>query len=230
MAHDSGMKILLIEDEKKMAALLMESLMSYGHDVNTEYNGLHGLAAAQTAEYDVLLVDIMLPGMDGISLLKQLRSEGNMTPVIFLSARGELDHRIEGLDAGADDYLPKPFAISELLARLRAIARRSQAVISSTITIDDLNYDTLTRETRRAGQRIDLSMREALLLETLLLAAGNTVSRAEIIKRVWEYDFDPGTNIVEVYIRRLRDKIDRNHAHPLIHNIRGLGYKIQVQP
>lgn len=224
------MKILLIEDEKKMAALLVESLASHGHEVNCDFDGLNGLASARSAKYEVLLVDIMLPGIDGLSLLKQLRSEGILTPVIFLSARGELDHRIEGLDAGADDYLPKPFAISELLARLRAIERRAQSSPSSTIIIDDLSYDTLTRETRRAGQRIDLSMREAVLLETLLLAAGNTVSRTEIIKRVWEYDFDPGTNIVEVYIRRLRDKIDRGHARSLIHNIRGLGYRIPLQP
>jgi DNA-binding response OmpR family regulator len=220
------MKILIIEDEKKMQALLIDSLLRDGHEVRGESNGLQGLELARSNGFDVLLVDIMLPGIDGISLLKTLRSEQITTPVIFLSARGELDHRIEGLDAGADDYLPKPFAISELLARLRAIGRRTQAPSNNLIVIDDLSYDSLTRETRRNGQRIELSLRESLLLETLLQAAGNTVSRMEIIKRVWEYDFDPGTNIVEVYIRRLREKIDRNHPRPLIENIRGLGYRI----
>lgn len=222
------MKILIIEDEKKMETLLLESLSRQGHEVRSANDGLNGLALARTDHFDVLLIDIMLPGMDGITLLKQLRSENHATPVIFLSARGELDHRIEGLDAGADDYLAKPFAISELMARLRALGRRTQAVSSSALVIDDLSYDPLTRETRRGGRRIELSLRESLLLETLLLAAGNTVSRMEIIKRVWEYDFDPGTNIVEVYIRRLRDKIDRNQPRALIQNIRGLGYRIPL--
>lgn len=220
------MKILIIEDEKKMQALLIDSLLRDGHEVWGESNGLQGLESARSNGFDVILADIMLPGIDGISLLKQLRSEQIATPVIFLSARGELDDRIEGLDAGADDYLAKPFAISELLARLRAIGRRAQAPSSNLVVVDDLSYDPLTRETRRNGQRVELSLRESLLLETLLLAAGNTVGRLEIIKRVWEYDFDPGTNIVEVYIRRLREKIDRNHPRPLIENIRGLGYRI----
>jgi DNA-binding response OmpR family regulator len=224
------MKILIIEDEKKMQALLIDSLLRDGHEVRGESNGLQGLELARSNSFDVLLVDIMLPGIDGISLLKQLRSEQITTPVIFLSARGELDDRIEGLDAGADDYLAKPFAISELLARLRAIGRRAQTPSFHLIVIDDLTYDPMTRETRRNGQRIDLSIRESLLLETLLLARGNTVSRLEIIKRVWEYDFDPGTNIVEVYIRRLREKIDRNQSRALIQNIRGLGYRIAHMP
>ncbi len=148
----------------------------------------------------------------------------------MLSARGELDHRIEGLDAGADDYLAKPFAISELKARIRAVMRRQVLEWNSTIVLDDLVFDRHTREVRRAGEKIDLSTREALLLEVLLSAEGRIVSRAEIIRHVWQYDFDPGTNIVEVYIRRLREKIDRRFAKPLIHNVRGLGYQMKDMP
>lgn len=221
------MNVLIIEDEKKMRTLLSDYLMGEGHLVKCATNGNDGLYFGQLLDFDVLLVDIMLPGIDGISLIQRLRKLGIATPVIILSARGELDHRIEGLDAGADDYLPKPFALSELSARLRAIIRRSSRSASTILTLDDLTYNPLTRETRRAGVKIELSAREAILLETLLISVGKTVSRMEIIKRVWEYDFDPGTNIVEVYVRRLREKIDRGHGRKLIHNVRGLGYMIQ---
>jgi DNA-binding response OmpR family regulator len=221
------MKVLIVEDERKMRALLSNFLSNEGYAVHCADNGTEGLRLGQLMEFGVLLIDVMMPGIDGITLIKRLRVLGVTTPAIILSARGALDHRIEGLDAGADDYLPKPFSLSELSAKLRAIKRRSMKA-TTTFSLDDLTYNQLTRETRRAGVKIDLSTREALLLEILLTSAGQVVSRMEIIKRVWEYDFDPGTNIVEVYVRRLRDKIDRGQNRKLIHNVRGLGYTLRA--
>ena len=177
-----------------------------------------------------LLVDIRLPPRDGLSLVRELRQQGRTTPVIMLSARGEVEQRVEGLNAGADDYLPKPFAMSELLARLRSLLRRNVALKPAVLTLADLTYDVGTRETRRAGKRIELSSRESLLLECLLRAEGRVVSRRDIILSVWEYDFDPGSNLVDVYVRRLREKIDRDHAPVLIQTVRGLGYALRIQP
>lgn len=223
-------KILLIEDEIKIAQVLHEELRGEYGVVDWVSRGDEGLQQAELGDYHVLLIDIMLPKVNGMEIVRRLRAKGVQTPVIMLSARGELDHRIEGLDAGADDYLAKPFAISELKARIRAVMRRQVLEWNSTIVLDDLVFDRHTREVRRAGEKIDLSTREALLLEVLLSAEGRIVSRAEIIRHVWQYDFDPGTNIVEVYIRRLREKIDRRFAKPLIHNVRGLGYQMTDMP
>lgn len=223
-------KILLIEDEIKIAQVLHEELRGEYGVVDWVSRGDEGLQQAELGDYHVLLIDIMLPKVNGMEIVRRLRAKGVQTPVIMLSARGELDHRIEGLDAGADDYLAKPFAISELKARIRAVMRRQVLEWNSTIVLDDLVFDRHTREVRRAGEKIDLSTREALLLEVLLSAEGRIVSRAEIIRHVWQYDFDPGTNIVEVYIRRLREKIDRRFAKPLIHNVRGLGYQMKDMP
>lgn len=223
-------KILLIEDEIKIAQVLHEELRGEYGVVDWVSRGDEGLQQAELGDYHVLLIDIMLPKVNGMEIVRRLRAKGVQTPVIMLSARGELDHRIEGLDAGADDYLAKPFAISELKARIRAVMRRQVLEWNSTIVLDDLVFARHTREVRRAGEKIDLSTREALLLEVLLSAEGRIVSRAEIIRHVWQYDFDPGTNIVEVYIRRLREKIDRRFAKPLIHNVRGLGYQMKDMP
>ena len=223
-------KILLIEDEIKIAQVLHEELRGEYGVVDWVSRGDEGLQRAELGDYHVLLIDIMLPKVNGMEIVRRLRAKGVQTPVIMLSARGELDHRIEGLDAGADDYLAKPFAISELKARIRAVMRRQVLEWNSTIVLDDLVFDRHTREVRRAGEKIELSTREALLLEVLLSAEGRIVSRAEIIRHVWQYDFDPGTNIVEVYIRRLREKIDRRFAKPLIHNVRGLGYQMKDMP
>lgn len=223
-------KILLIEDEIKIAQVLHEELRGEYGVVDWVSRGDEGLQQAELGDYHVLLIDIMLPKVNGMEIVRRLRAKGVQTPVIMLSARGELDHRIEGLDAGADDYLAKPFAISELKARIRAVMRRQVLEWNSTIVLDDLVFDRHTREVRRAGEKIELSTREALLLEVLLSAEGRIVSRAEIIRHVWQYDFDPGTNIVEVYIRRLREKIDRRFAKPLIHNVRGLGYQMKDMP
>ncbi|MCB1210024.1 MAG: response regulator transcription factor [Verrucomicrobiales bacterium] len=224
------MRLLIIEDERKTLALLGGNLTEQGFEVVCAQDGESGLAEALSGQWDALLVDIMLPKLDGLSLVRQLRAKENVTPVIMLSARGEVEQRIEGLDAGADDYLPKPFAMSELLARLRSIARRSIQAKPVALTVADLSFDTFSREVRRAGKRVELSSRENLLLECLLRAEGRVVSRRDILSAVWEYDFDPGTNLVDVYVRRLRDKLDRDHAVPLIQTVRGLGYALRVQP
>lgn len=221
------MRLLIIEDERKTASLLRETLVVAGWEVVCAYDGKSGLEQALHEAWDLVISDIMLPKLDGLSLVRELRRRGIMTPVLMLSARGEVEQRVEGLDAGADDYLPKPFATSELLARVRSLLRRNSLKKPALLSADDLNFDPVTRETRRAGRRVELSSREALLLECLLKAEGAVVSRRDIISAVWEYDFDPGTNLVEVYVRRLRDKIDRDHAVPLIQTVRGLGYALR---
>ena len=223
-----AMRLLVVEDERKTAALLSATLKQEGLVVHVAADGVAGLAEALKGGYDVLLVDIMLPKLDGLSLVKQLRGKGDITPVIMLSARGEVEQRVEGLDAGADDYLPKPFAMSELMARLRSLLRRNSQQKPTVLSVADLTFDQATRETRRGGKRIELSSRESLLLECLLRAEGSVVSRRDIITAVWEYDFDPGTNLVEVYVRRLRDKIDRDFTPALIQTMRGLGYALRL--
>lgn len=224
------MKILVIEDDRKTSQLLQESLSKLGFEVECVMRGDEGFARALAWDWSALIVDIMLPGMDGLTLVKRYRQEGKQAPVLMLSARGELEQRIEGLDAGADDYLAKPFAFSELQAKLRALLRRGVLLEPTKWVVADLVYDAATREARRSGQRIELSNREALLLECLMKAHGRVVSRRDIIRYVWEYDFDPGTNLVEVYIRRLRDKLSSADRPMLVHNVRGLGYKIDDQP
>ena len=224
------MHILIVEDDSKTAALLSSALRQEEFEVSHVMDGENGLQRALSGVFDALLVDIMLPQRDGLSLVRELRQQGRTTPVIMLSARGEVEQRVEGLNAGADDYLPKPFAMSELLARLRSLLRRNVVLKPTVLMIADLTYDTGTRETRRGGRRIELSSRESLLLECLLRAEGRVVSRRDIIVSVWEYDFDPGTNLVDVYVRRLREKIDRDHSPVLIQTVRGLGYALRFQP
>jgi DNA-binding response OmpR family regulator len=221
------MRLLIIEDEPKTATLLSATLVKDGFEVIRAEDGSAGLKRAMGGGFDALLVDIMLPTLDGLSLVKQLRAKGDTTPVIMLSARGEVEQRVEGLDAGADDYLPKPFAMSELKARLRSLLRRNSQQRPAVLTLADLTFDQSLREVRRGGRRIELSTRESLLLECLLKAEGAVVSRRDIISAVWEYDFDPGTNLVEVYVRRLRDKIDRDFTPALIQTVRGLGYALR---
>lgn len=224
------MRLLIVEDELKSSALLSTTLRQEGFEVLCAADGEAGLHEALKGGYDALLVDIMLPKLDGLSLVRALRAQGHATPVIMLSARGEVEQRVEGLDAGADDYLPKPFAMSELLARLRSLLRRNSQLKPEVLTVADLTFDTIKREARRAGRRIELSSRETLLLECLMRAEGVVVSRRDIIIAVWEYDFDPGTNLVDVYVRRLREKIDRDHSPALIQTVRGLGYALRLQP
>lgn len=225
------MRLLIIEDEPKTATLLGSTLREEGIEVAWSDDGAAGLEMALQSSFDVMLVDIMLPTLDGLSLVRVLRAKGNTTPVIMLSARGEVEQRVEGLDAGADDYLPKPFAMSELMARIRSQMRRTTLQRKRVhFEIADLSLDPVSREVRRGGRRIELSPREKLLLVCLLQAEGDAVSRRDIISEVWGYDFDPGTNLVEVYIRRLRDKVDRDFPKKLIQTVRGFGYALRLEP
>ena len=225
------MRVLIVEDEKKMASFVKKALQAEGFAVDAVHTGNDGLALAQTTPYDAMVLDIMLPGRDGLSVVKQLRSARNATPVLLLSARGEVDERIEGLNAGADDYLPKPFALGELVARVRALVRRGSSETRAVILrLGDLSVDTITREVKRAGKNIDLSAREYRLLEFLLRSQGRVCGRMQILEKVWDYDFDPGTNLVDVYVRRVRDKIDAGFASPLLHTVRGVGYVMREQP
>lgn len=222
------MRLLIIEDERKTASLLRETLVETGGEVLCAHDGKSGLEHVLGGAWDLVICDIMLPALDGLGVVREIRRRGITTPVLMLSARGEVEQRVEGLDAGADDYLPKPFATSELLARVRSLLRRNQLLKPLALSLADLEFDTITRETRRDGRRVELSTRESLLLECLLKAEGDVVSRRDIIAAVWEYDFDPGTNLVEVYVRRLRDKIDRDYPVSLIQTVRGLGYALRL--
>lgn len=221
------MKVLVVEDEKKIASLLKKGLEAQGFAVDLALNGDDGYALATTRPYDVLVLDIMLPGRDGLSILRNLRERKVALPVILLTARSELNERLEGLNLGADDYLAKPFHIEELIARIHAVARRAAGTAQSILTVADLTMNLLTREVRRAGQRIELTAREFSLLEHLMRSPGRVLTRVEICERVWEYNFDPGTNLVDVYIQRIRKKVDGEFPEKLIETIRGVGYRIK---
>lgn len=221
------MKILVVEDEKKIASFIRKGLEGAGFDVEVSNHGDEGYTLATTRPYDALVLDIMLPGRDGLSILKNLRLRGNPVPVILLSARSEPHERVEGLNLGADDYLVKPFYIEELAARLHVVTRRATGTGTSTLAVADLVIDLLTREVTRAGKRVDLTAREFQLLEHLARNPGRVLTRAQICERVWDYDFDPGTNLVDVYIQRLRRKTESPGSEPLIETIRGVGYRIR---
>ncbi len=180
--------------------------------------------------FDVIVLDIMLPGRDGLSVLRQLRERKNATPVLLLSARGEVNERVEGLNAGADDYLPKPFELAELVARVRALTRRSGENKSTVLRVADLTLDTVTHRAQRGGTDIELTAREYRLLEFLMRSAGPICGRMMILEKVWDYDFDPGTNLVDVYIKRLREKIDADFEPKLLHTVRGAGYVLKEPP
>jgi DNA-binding response OmpR family regulator len=221
------LKILIIEDEKKIASLLRKGLEAQGFVVEVANNGDDGYAMATTRPYDALVLDIMLPGRDGLSILRNLRERKIPLPVILLSARSELNERLEGLNLGADDYLAKPFHIQELIARLHAITRRASGAGQSILAVEDLTMNLLTREVTRGGKAISLTAREFSLLEHLMRSPGRVLTRVEICERVWDYNFDPGTNLVEVYVQRLRKKVDGDSASKLIETIRGVGYRIK---
>ncbi len=220
------MHILLAEDEKKVASFIRRALREEGFQVDMVHRGDEAFQRARTHPYDVIVLDIMLPGGDGLSLVRRLRGERIYTPVLFVTARTDPNERIEGLDAGADDYLGKPFDMGELLARVRALTRRT-GERQSVLRIADLSLNLLTRQVKRAGQPIELQTREFALLEFFLRSAGRILSRTQIIERVWDYHFDTGTNVVDVYIQRLRRKIDDAHATKLLHTVRGVGYLLQ---
>ncbi len=216
-------RILIVEDERKIAVHLQNALQADGFEVETAPSGEAGLAKLADAAFDVVILDIMLPGIDGLAVLREMRAKNNATPVLALSARGEVGERVEGLNLGADDYLAKPFVMAEVLARVRALARRTREN-SGELQIADLTLDPLKRLARRNGQVIELASREYKLLEFLVKSKGQVCGRAAIIKHVWEYNFDPGTNLVDVYIMRLREKIDADFQPKLLHTIRGIGY------
>ena len=224
------MRLLVVEDEKKMAAYLRRAFREEGHAVEEAHDGEEALALALGHPFDAIVLDLTLPRRDGLSVLRQLRAGGSATPVLILSARGQADDRIAGLHLGADDYLPKPFAMEELLARVGTLLRRAQTHPDTRLRVADLTVDLATRGVSRAGRSVELPMREFGLLEYLARCAGRTLSRAQILEHVWGYHFDPGTNVVDVYIQRLRRKLDDGHAQKLIHTVPGLGYRLSTEP
>jgi DNA-binding response OmpR family regulator len=220
-----AMRALVVEDNRKTAAFIAKALKSEGFAVGVLRDGQEALDLIAVSPFDVVLLDIMLPGRDGLSVLRLMRARGNHTPVLLVSARGDVNERVEGLDAGADDYIAKPFALEELVARVRALIRRGGAERGSpVIRLGDLSLDTATRKAHRGGRAIELTAREYSLLEVLMRNAGRICGRMMILEKVWDYDFDPGSNIVDVYVRRLRDKIDAGFDVKLLHSVRGVGY------
>ncbi len=218
------MRILLAEDESKTSALVRKALQAEGFDVEVCEDGETALAAARATPYDAIVLDIMLPGRDGLSVLRQLREDNNPTPILLLSARGAAKERVEGLNCGADDYLPKPFLMAELIARLRALGRRTPDAKLAILKVADLVLDPVTRRVERNGKIVDLTIREYKLLEFLMRSAGQVCSRMIVYQKVWDLRFDPGTNLVDVYVKRLREKIDDGAEIKLLHTIRGIGY------
>jgi two-component system, OmpR family, response regulator len=223
------LKVLLIEDDDDTAAYVANGLTEQGHTVDRAQNGRDGMFLAGDGGYEVLIVDRMLPGMDGLDLVKVLRSANVLTPVLFLSALGGLDDRVTGLDAGGDDYLIKPFAFSELVARLNALARRAPLRSADTmLRVGDLQLDLLKRRVMRRGQPIDLQPREFRLLEYLMRHAGQVVTRTMLLEQVWDFHFEPKTSVVETHVSRLRAKIDKPFGTDLIQTVRGAGYRISA--
>lgn len=225
------MRLLLIEDDGKIAAFISKGMKEAGFVVEHAVDGRTGLGLALGSSYDVAIIDLMLPQLDGLSIIDELRKRRIKLPIIILSAKRTLDERIQGLQAGGDDYLTKPFAFSELLARVHALIRRANDVPEPMrITVADLSIDLLSREVRRGDRKINLQPREFSLLEYLARNAGRVVSKTVIMERVWDYNFDPQTNVVESRICRLREKIDKGAETPLIHTIRGMGYVLRETP
>ena len=223
------MRVLVIEDDADTAAYIRKGLKEEGHVVDDAQDGKEGLFMALGQSYDVTIVDRMLPGLDGLSIIQTLRTSGNNTPVLILSALGEVDDRVQGLRAGGDDYLVKPFAFSELLARLEALVRRADTEVAETsLRVGDLELDLLTRVVKRTGQVIELQPREFRLLEYLMRHAGQVVTRTMLLENVWDYHFDPQTNVIDVHVSRLRRKIDKEFGQPLLHTIRGAGYTLRA--
>ena len=223
------MRILVVEDDKKIASFIAGGLRQAGFAVDQAADGEEGLHLALAEPYDAAVIDVMLPKLDGLALVQRVRRERVATPVIILSAQRSIDDRIKGLHTGADDYLTKPFAFSELLARIHALLRRATGAAEPTrVVVGDLTMDLLARQVTRAGTRIDLQAREFALLEYLMRNAGRPVSRTLILQHVWDYAFDPQTNVVEVLVSRVRSKVDGDLGAPMIHTIRGVGYVLRA--
>jgi two-component system, OmpR family, response regulator len=224
-----AMRTLVIEDDRKIASFIVKGLKQNGFAVDQAGDGEAGLRLAETTSYDAAVLDLMLPKLDGLSLLKQLRRQKINLPVLILSAKASVDDRIKGLQSGGDDYLVKPFSFSELLARLQALIRRaSSATEPTTLTVGDLSLNLVTREVARAGRPVELQVKEFALLEYLMRHAGKMASKAMILEHVWDYSFDPQTNVVDVAVCRLRNKIDRDFDKKLIHTMRGVGYVLKA--
>jgi two-component system, OmpR family, response regulator len=225
------MRILIVEDDREAAAYLTKAFRESGHTADSAHDGLDGYAMARDGAYDVLVVDRMLPKLDGLSLIRSLREQKVDTPVLILSALGQVDDRVKGLRAGGDDYLPKPYAFSELLARVEVLARRASSTVAgepTTYRIGDLELDRLSHRVTRGAAEIVLQPREFRLLEYLMKHAGQVVTRTMLLEHVWDYHFDPQTNVIDVHVSRLRSKIDKGFAHPLIHTVRGAGYMVRA--
>jgi two-component system, OmpR family, response regulator len=222
-------RILVVEDDPVTADQLADSLGNNGYEVDVAVDGNIGLSRGRSAEYAVMTIDRMLPGIDGIAVIRQLRKEGIITPALILSALGEVDDRVRGLRAGGDDYLVKPFASVELLARIEALARRSTTVRKETVLLaGDLELDLVSRTARRSGREIALRPREFEVLWYLVRNQGRVVSRAMLLQHVWDLHFDPTTNIIDVYVGRVRRKVDGQHTYPLIHTVRGVGFCLRA--
>lgn len=222
------MRILVIEDEKKVARFLKLGLEAEDHKVDNAYDGESGEKMAMATEYDVIVLDIMLPRKNGIEVLKTIRGSGRTTPVLILTAKGSLEDKVEGLDEGADDYLVKPFAFAEFIARVRSLGRRGGSEKATVLKVADLELDPITRKAKRAGREIELTNREYALLEYFVRNVNRVLTRTVISEHIWEYNFDTGTNIVEVYVNKLRNKIDSGSETKLIHTVRGAGYMMKV--
>ena len=224
----TDMRILIVEDDREAASYLVKAFSEAGHVADHACDGLEGYSLAKDGNYDVLVVDRMMPRMDGLSLIGRLRAEGIEAPVLILSALGEVDDRVKGLRAGGDDYLPKPYSFAELLARVEVLARRRVGRSEETVLrVGDLELDRLSHSVRRKGETIDLQPREFRLLEYLMKNAGQVVTRTMLLENVWDYHFDPGTNVIDVHVSRLRSKLDKGYERPLLHTVRGAGYMVR---
>lgn len=220
------MRVLVVEDEEKVASFLRKGLREDGHAVDLAYDGQDGLDLAESNSYDIIILDLMLPGIDGFEIIRTLREHKNHTPILVLSAKEETPSKIEGLNCGCDDYLTKPFSFDELLARMAALLRRYPNL--STLTVDDLVVDPVAHKVMRGGRRLDLTSKEYALLEYLMRNAGRIVSRAQIAEHVWEVDFDTYSNVIDVHLNHLRQKVDGKSSKKLINTIRGMGYLLEV--
>ena len=226
---DGRRRILVIEDDLETADQLVESLATSGYSVDLAVDGDNGLALARGGEYAVMTIDRMIPGIDGLSIIRRLREDGVVTPALIISALGEVDDRVRGLRAGGDDYLVKPFAFAEMLARVDALARRSTAVMKDTVLrVGDLKIDLVSRAVTRKGRAVDLLPREFQVLEYLVRNQGQVVPRAMLLQHVWDLHFDPTTNIIDVYVGRVRRKVDDQQDYPLIHTVRGVGFCVRA--
>ncbi|HEY1880625.1 MAG TPA: response regulator transcription factor [Caulobacteraceae bacterium] len=223
------MRVLIVEDDLEACTAMAKGLAEAGYECLTAADGEEGLMAADGSRFDVLIVDRMMPRIDGVAMVERLRSRGDQTPVLFLSALGEINDRVTGLKAGGDDYLVKPYAFAELIARVEALARRRETgSVQTVLKVGDLEMDLLGREVHRAGQEIDLQPREFQLLEFLMRNAGQSVTRTMLLEKVWEYHFDPQTNVIDVHISRLRAKIDKGFDRPMLQTVRGAGYRLEA--